>query len=164
MSATKPLHDRLEAKLTPEGDCRIFTGAVANSGYGRIGFGNRTLQAHRAAYEVFVGPIPVGAHIDHLCRNRLCCNPEHLEVVTQSENNRRAGIARRANQTHCKRGHEFTRDNTFLHARGGRQCRECHNMRNRVNRKKRGTTDPAQQYVTMTAETFAVLIERGVTA
>lgn len=137
MSATRPLRERLEEKLDKSGDCWVFKGAVATSGYGRIGHGGRTLQAHRAAYELFVGPIPTGLHIDHLCRNRLCCNPEHLEAVSQAENNRRAWKVRCANKTHCKRGHEFTPDNTFLHPLGGRQCRECHNTRRRVQRAKR---------------------------
>ncbi|QWY84652.1 HNH endonuclease [Microbacterium phage Footloose] len=140
MSATRPLKERLEEKLDKAGPCWTFTGAIATSGYGRIGVNKRTLQAHRAAYEVFIGPIPDGAHIDHLCRNRRCCNPKHLEAVSQAENNRRAGLVRRANTTHCKRGHEFTDENTLLPTKGGRQCRECHNARSRASRRERGVT------------------------
>lgn len=152
MSSSRPLRQRLDEKLDRSGACWIFTGAIATSGYGRIGLGKATLQAHRAAYELFVGPIPDGKHIDHLCRNRLCCNPEHLEPVSQAENNRRAGAFRRSQQTRCSRGHELTQENSMLTTRGTRQCRECHNMRNRARR--RG----------MTAETFAILLERGVIA
>lgn len=96
MPATRPLRDRFLEKLDQRGPgCWPFTGAIANNGYGRIGFKSRVLQAHRVAYEVLVGPIPAGMHIDHLCSNRACCNPSHLEPVTQAENNRRAGARRR---------------------------------------------------------------------
>ena len=125
MPASRPLADRLAEKILRTERCWIFTGAIANNGYGRIGSGGRVLQAHRVAYEVFVGEIPSGMHVDHLCRNRRCVNPEHLEAVTQQENNRRAGEVRRANATHCKRGHEFTDENTFWEKRGYRQCRIC---------------------------------------
>lgn len=92
----RPIAERLMEKVDRRGDCWIWTGAVANSGYGRIGeAGSRTLQAHRASYEAFRGTIPAGLHIDHLCRNRLCVNPDHLEPVTPSENNRRAAAANR---------------------------------------------------------------------
>lgn len=64
-------------------------------GYGRINRGGRTVPVHRYAYELAVGPIPSGLHIDHLCGVRACVNPRHLEAVTQAENNRRAGARRR---------------------------------------------------------------------
>ena len=146
MPATRPLKDRLVEKIEKREGCWIFTGAIATSGYGRIGFRNRTLQAHRASYEVFVGKIPDGLHLDHLCGNKRCVNPDHLEPVTQSENNLRAAIVRVANTTHCKYGHEFTPENTFMHKRGGRQCRPRHNLSSKARR--RG----------MTLADFAVLL------
>lgn len=77
-------------------------------------------------YEAFVGPIPDGLQIDHLCRVRHCVNPAHLEPVTIAENVRRGAAA----QTHCKYGHEYTPENTVIH-HGGRECRTCNRIRSR---------------------------------
>lgn len=92
----RPLAERFMEKVEAESpeECWSWLGAVATSGYGRIGIGDRTDQAHRVAYRLNVGPIPVGLHIDHLCNNRLCVNPSHLQPVTQAENNRRAAERR----------------------------------------------------------------------
>jgi hypothetical protein len=130
----RPLIDRLMEKVTKTDTCWLWTGAVGTSGYGRIGDGYRTDQVHRVAYELHVGPIPDGLHIDHLCRVKLCVNPDHLEAVTQAENNRRAAAARTV--THCKRGHEFTPENT-LTTRGHRNCRACRNINARARRAER---------------------------
>lgn len=87
-----PLIDRLFARIEVDASgCWIYTGCIAPVGYGQIGSGGVVLYTHRVSYELHEGPIPNGLHIDHLCRNRACCNPEHLEPVTQAENNRRAG-------------------------------------------------------------------------
>lgn len=77
--------------------CWLFTGARQSRGYGSVGIGNgRTALAHRVAYEATVGEIPDGMTIDHLCLNKTCLNPEHMQVVTRAENTRRAhaGTAR----------------------------------------------------------------------
>lgn len=89
-------------------------------GYGRIKYDGRLGLAHRASYEVHVGPIPAGLQIDHLCRNRACINPEHLEPVTRSENMRRAQpyIGR---PDVCMRGH----NDHHVNPSGQRQCRAC---------------------------------------
>jgi len=100
--------------------CWLWTGPVTQSGYGQMTHGGRTTGAHRASYLTFVGPIPDGYEIDHLCRVRNCVNPEHLEPVTHEENVRRAWAA----VTHCKRGHEFGGDNLLISS-GRRRCREC---------------------------------------
>jgi hypothetical protein len=87
--------------------------------------------AHRFSFEAFRYPIPTGMTIDHLCRNRWCVNPFHLQVVTIRENILRGTgqSARNAVKTHCKFGHEFTKQNTYLTGTGGRQCRICRRLR-----------------------------------
>ncbi len=102
-------------------ECWHFSGALNNNGYGVIGVGRRVMYAHRAAYEVLVGPIPEGLTIDHLCRNRACINPTHLEPVTFRENVRRAA----ALKAECPRGHAYDDANTYVTPAGRRDCRAC---------------------------------------
>jgi hypothetical protein len=75
------------------GDCWNWDGAVTSSGYGAVAHNGRTHSTHKLAYELLVGPVPDGLQIDHLCRNKLCCNPAHLEPVTGQENIRRRQVA-----------------------------------------------------------------------
>jgi hypothetical protein len=117
--------------------CWLWTGATTGYGYGQfyLGLGQRRVRAHRFSYELLVGPIPDGLVLDHLCRVRLCVNPAHLEPVTQRENILRGEgtSAHHARQTHCKRGHEFTPENTYVR-RGMRTCRQCHRAKIRARR------------------------------
>lgn len=106
------------------------------SGYGRIKTDGKNTPAHRAVYEVLVGPVPDGLQLDHLCHtndkscngginceHRLCVNPDHLEPVTAKENQSRSHNARK---THCKNGHEFTFENLYIHPKkGSRGCKTC---------------------------------------
>lgn len=117
-----------KVSIDPSG-CWRWTGAHIANGYGHFSLQGKRVGAHRVAYEALVGPIPDGLHIDHLCRVRDCVNPAHLEAVTCRENVRRGtapDVARRrhARRTHCKRGHEYTQENTIVRA-DGRECREC---------------------------------------
>lgn len=113
--------------------CWLWTLSRTSAGYGQAHDPRqrrRRSLAHRLSYELFVGPIPEGLQLDHLCRVRHCVNPSHLEPVTQAENMRRGMWASR---THCSRGHEYTQENTYL-TRGFRECRTCHAERQREQR------------------------------
>lgn len=132
-----PLKERLLARsVRDENGCLRWTGALDGKGYGRIYLGGgkagaRITGTHQAAYREWVGPIPDGMEIDHLCKVTDCLEPTHLEAVTHRENILRSDnfAGRFARQTHCKYGHEFTPENTYVPLkRGGRHCRECHRI------------------------------------
>lgn len=91
---------RLDAHITIVGEDWVFNGARTHNGYAVIATsGKGVARAHRVAYELANGPIPAGLHVDHVqkrgCRSRACCNPAHLEAITQAENNRRAAEVRK---------------------------------------------------------------------
>jgi len=110
-----------------ESGCWVWTGSLRCQGYGRISHNKQVWLVHRLAYTIFKGSIPDGLQIDHLCRNRACWNPEHLEVVTVRQNVLRgAGLpAENARKTHCPQGHEYTDRNTYIGPSGKRACRKC---------------------------------------
>lgn len=130
-----PVEVRLAARLAEdENGCHVWTGARSPSGYGHIAIGGRVRNVHRVAYELHVGPIPPGLVLDHLCRNRACANPAHLEPVTSGENTRRGEPAQR---THCPRGHAYDETNTYRTRTGGRACRACKRELQRIYDAKR---------------------------
>lgn len=115
--------ERILRKVGGDTTCWTFMGALRN-GYGAVGIGGQTVYAHRYVYERLVGPVPSGLVIDHLCRNRACVNPTHLEPVSQRENclrGERAGIRAFA----CPQGHPYSQENTYTNPQGGRSCRTC---------------------------------------
>lgn len=116
-----PLRERIELRVLKTDKCWYWTGNINRGGYGTIRIGGQTKLAHRVAYEEFVGPIPEGFVVDHVCRNRACVRPDpkHLEPVTHLENVRRGASMHRS--SHCCHGHEFTEDNTSW----VRHCKKC---------------------------------------
>lgn len=148
MSARMAVAERLLAHCEPEPNsgCWVWTGSVGR-GRPRIFYGGRNAKAHRVSYEVFVGPIPDGLDVDHLCFLTACVNPAHLRPLERRLNVRRKGgdgllreddarargratLARRsANRIHCRRGHAFTPENTRYVAGRWRDCRACQRER-----------------------------------
>ena len=118
--------------------CWEWNKYVGTHGYGQHYVNNLTILAHRLAYNLVYGEIPKGMQLDHLCRNRVCCNPNHLEPVTHKENARRGLNGKYLSaRTHCPSEHEYTKENTKIVNRGqSRACRECHRIANINYRKK----------------------------
>lgn len=111
------------------GPCWVWTGRTDALGYGKMRGDGREVLTHRWGYEHFVGPVPDGLELDHLCRNPACCNYErHLEPVTRRENQLRGETlaARLAARTACSKGHPYTPENTYYNSRdNARQCKAC---------------------------------------
>lgn len=113
-------------------ECWVWSGPTSD-GYGAVQLGRRREYVHRVVYETLRGPVPDGLELDHLCRQRACYRPDHLEPVTHRENVLRgdSAMARRARQTECIRGHPFSPENTYIRRNGTRFCRECERVRQR---------------------------------
>lgn len=138
------LRERFDAKVVKGPDCWAWTGTHDSNGYAKLGVDGAITNAHRVSYELYVGPIPHGLQIDHLCHtrdascpggvacpHRGCVNPAHLEPVPQRVNVLRGEgpAGKYARRTHCKHGHEYTARNTRLGPTGNRICRECERIR-----------------------------------
>jgi hypothetical protein len=132
-----------------ETPCLVWTGTIDSKGYGVITIAGRQRKVHRLVYEAVIGPMPRrdgdGKAIvsDHLCRNRACANPEHIDPVTDGVNVMR-GVSfspGNAAKTHCDKGHEFTPENTYIATSGERVCRTCR----RAYDRRRGPAKKARQ-------------------
>lgn len=135
---------RLQARIMKTYLCWYWTGTLSD-GYGRIVRKGKYLRVHRIMYEKYKGKIPKGKVLDHKCRNRACCNPDHLEIVTSKDNILRGvgAFALNSKKTHCVNGHEFDGNNTGRDHRGNRFCKTCQRKYWRENwRKKNGVTNP----------------------
>ena len=121
-----------------EGQCWEWRAARNRGGYGQTNRRSQPREAHRRSWEALVGPVPDGYQLDHLCRNRACVRPAHLEPVTRRENVRR-GIsppALNARKTHCKQGHRLSGANLSITSSGNRECKMCRRKWNRRNMRR----------------------------
>jgi hypothetical protein len=142
------LRERLYSRLVPDPEtgCLLWTGHIAENGYGKTSIGSRTdgtrrtQYVHIIAWELDNGPVPPGLTLDHVkargCRYRHCANVTHLEPVTMRENLMRGNTPSAVNaaKTHCDSGHEFTEANTRVDRTGWRACRACAAVRAREAR------------------------------
>lgn len=122
-----------------ENGCWRWTAGHNRKGYGQFKYRRKDMGAHRASHLIFVGPIPDGCEIDHLCRVRDCVSPLHLEAVTHAVNVARGttGMFPHGHRTHCDYGHPFDEENTATRADGGgRVCRICRRERTREWRER----------------------------
>lgn len=121
---------RIEPRLDRSGECWLWTGRTRQDGYAQVWLRNSQRRVHRIAFAHFRGDTPM--ELDHLCRNRTCCNPDHLEAVTAQENSARgtgpSSWALRDNT--CKAGHPLV-EGAYYFWRGERKCRECSRKRDR---------------------------------
>lgn len=163
-------YEKLLKKISiSENGCWEVNGWKDKDGYTFVSIGSgpgRKKRTHRFTYELHKGKIPEGLTIDHLCKNEGCCNPDHLEAVTQAENNRRSETFKLENyirslpqsemealkrkrventrktlaaKTHCRKGHPKTLENTYISPKGDRRCQICfNNCPSMVARKNKG--------------------------
>jgi hypothetical protein len=131
---SRPIEERFWEKIVvaPSG-CWLWQGAKNRTGYGQLWRDGGLVVAHRVSYELFIGLVPGGLELDHLCRTPACVNPLHVEPVTHRENMLRGEnpVSRAAKATHCPQGHGYTMDNTYVTPLGHRRCMACQRERAR---------------------------------
>ncbi len=131
---SKTTAERFWSKVDKTESCWNWIAGKDSKGYGSFWLAPTMRVAHRISYEMARGDIPIGLELDHLCRNRGCVNPDHLEPVTHYVNVLRAPLAvgtLNSAKTHCPAGHEYTPENTSFGGRGGRVCKECKRAQSR---------------------------------
>lgn len=135
----KTIEERFFEKIEKINSCWIWKSTITPTGYGHFSTGgtNQRELAHRFSYELHKGKIPERLVVDHLCRNRSCVNPDHLQIVTQQENVLRGigAAAINARKTHCVKGHSFE-EMAYVNHKGQRICNECKRIATRIRRLK----------------------------
>lgn len=139
VKARPPIERLLERVVEQESGCWLWTGAPDSHGYSQIMVGSRVdgsrrlMRGHVVSYEHFVGPVPEGLELNHLCRNRLCVNPDHLEPVTRRVNTLRGNspAAKHAKKKRCPKGHPYKGKNLRITKQGQRVCVTCRREKGR---------------------------------
>lgn len=134
-----PRHMRRRIYSTERG-CWICDGAKSHGRYQSVSVNNKSVLAHRLSYSLLIGKIPEGYHIDHLCREKWCVNPDHLEAVPQRVNWERGKSTSviNARREVCRWGHPLEGDNLYVRPDGrGRQCRKCASHHDKTHRSRR---------------------------
>lgn len=135
------LPKRLQEKITiTDNGCWQWTGSIGLKGYGLTSYKDISYSAHKFIYQLLKGEVPAGLVLDHLCRNRSCVNPKHLEIVTQQVNLLRGKTkaAENAAKRECIKGHKYTDENTYVKPNGARNCKICQRIRVMNYQRKRG--------------------------
>ena len=141
-----PIKERFlsHVKVLSQQECWPWLAHHSPKGYGYFNFEGKNIQSHRISYMLFIGPLPEGKEVDHLCRNRICQNPWHLQAVTHIVNlHRRIGSRKgthnrlkRPLKAFCLKGHPFDESNTYIDKYGHRQCKMCKRERNKLAKRK----------------------------
>lgn len=168
---TEQLPPRMRTKIAPRpcprvdlpGPCWVWTAALTSRGYGCVGMNGRRYLSHRATYMLLVGPIPAGLELDHLCRNKVCCNPGHLEPVTSKTNSERSEPA---TKLRCIQGHPLAGPNLTIKSKSNgltqRECRMCMMLRKQRLRAAAGCVDNPRRAATTAARRAKMLAESEV--